>query len=125
MGRQVLVIDDEPDIIDVLRTSLEVTAGWDVVSASSGHEGLMRARAARPDAILLDVVMPDIPGPDVCRRLRAEPETCHIPVILLTARVREHDRDAFAAAGASGFIPKPFDPLTISSEIARILEWSA
>jgi len=122
--RRILVIDDEEDIQEVLQTSLEIIAGWEVLRARSGPEGLARAAAEQPDAILLDVMMPDMDGPATFRKLQADAATRDIPVILLTARVQAADRHAFAALGAPGFIPKPFDPLTICLRIGEILGWA-
>jgi CheY-like chemotaxis protein len=119
---RVLVIDDEEDIQEVLQTSLEILAGWQVSKARSGAEGLRKAAVEQPDAILLDIMMPGMDGPTTFRRLQATSITRQIPIILLTARVRQDD-DRIAALGVSGFIAKPFDPLTIAHRIADILGW--
>src|SRR5258708_31514126 len=85
-NRRVVLIDDEDDIREVAQLSLELVARWDVVTASSGAEGVVRALADQPDVILLDVMMPDLDGPATFVQLQAEPPTRHIPVILLTAK---------------------------------------
>src|SRR5919204_4180027 len=84
--RRVLLIDDEDDIREVAQLSLEIVANWHVSTASSGAEGVGRAKADQPDAIILDVMMPDMDGDAPFRTLQATPATRHIPVILLTAK---------------------------------------
>ncbi len=122
--RRILVIDDEEDIQEILQTSLEIIAGWKVLKARSGLEGLAKAAAEQPDAILLDVMMPAMDGAATFKRLQADAATRHIPVILLTARVQSADRRALGELGAPGLIAKPFDPLTISHRIGAILGWA-
>ena len=120
MTKRILVIDDEPDIREVTQIALEETAGWTTLAASSGAEGLAAA-AALPDAILLDIMMPDMDGFTVLAKLKADPRTAEIPVILLTAKVQSvHGK--LRAQGA-GVILKPFDPMTLATEIAHLLGW--
>jgi len=121
MSKRVLIIDDEDDIREVTQIALQLNTGWEVLLAASGVEGIMVAQAELPDAILLDVMMPDLDGMAVLGRLKAGERTAKIPVILLTATVRRA-REA-AVREAAGVIVKPFDPLTLASEIARILGW--
>jgi CheY-like chemotaxis protein len=123
--RRILVVDDEEDIQEVLRATLEILAGWEVLKAGSGREGVAMAAAEQPDVILLDVMMPEMDGPATFRRLQADAATRHIPVILLTARVLTSDQRVFAELGVPGFIAKPFDPLTITRRIADLLGWTA
>lgn len=119
----VLIVDDEDDIREVARMSLELVGGWDVLTAGSGEEGIVAAARSRPDAILLDVMMPDMDGPTTVRHLRANPSTREIPVILLTAKVQAKERRQFADLPVSGVIGKPFDPLDLVSRIAGTLGW--
>jgi len=121
MSKRVLIIDDEDDIREVTQIALQLNTGWEVLLAASGVEGIMVAQAEVPDAILLDVMMPDLDGMAVLGRLKAGERTAKIPVILLTATVRRA-REA-AVREAAGVIVKPFDPLTLASEIAGILGW--
>ena len=123
MPKRILVIDDEDDIREVAQLSLEMTTGWDVVSAASGAAGIEAARARRPDAILLDVMMPEMVGPTTFQRLRADAATAAIPVILLTAKAQSSDRSRFMDLGVDGVLTKPFDPLTLGSEVAAALDW--
>ncbi|MFP5207867.1 MAG: response regulator [Acidobacteriota bacterium] len=124
MARKILIIDDEEDIRQVAALSLETVAGWEVVMASSGPQGLARAAEHQPDAILLDVMMPGMDGPTTFRELRKNPSTAHIPVLLLTAKVQSTDQRRFADLGVEAVLFKPFDPLTLSNEIALVLGWN-
>lgn len=122
-AHRVLIVDDEDDIREVARMSLELIRGWDVLTAGCGREGIDVASAERPDAILLDVMMPDLDGPSTVRQLRAEPSTREVPVILLTAKVQASDRRQFADLPISGVIAKPFDPLVLGDRVAELLGW--
>lgn len=124
MTRRILIIDDEEDIRQVAALSLETMAGWDVVMASSGAQGLTQAIEHHPDAILLDVMMPGMDGPSTFRELRKNPATAHIPVLLLTAKVQSSDQRRFADLGVDAVLFKPFDPLTLSAQIGSALGWS-
>ncbi len=123
MGRKILIIDDEEDIREVASLSLETVAGWEVIKASSGAQGVARAAEHRPDAILLDVMMPGMDGPDTFRELRRNPATAGIPVLLLTAKVQGSDQRRFAGLGVEAVLFKPFDPLTLATQISRALGW--
>lgn len=123
MSHRILIIDDEDDIREVAALSLETVAGWDVVTANSGAQGLARAIEQQPDAILLDVMMPGMDGPTTFRELRKNPATAKIPVLFLTAKVQATDRRRFADLGIHAVLVKPFDPLTLSTQIANVLGW--
>jgi CheY-like chemotaxis protein len=124
MSRRLLVIDDEEDIREVASLTLELKEGWEVAAAGSGADGIRLARdGAPPDAILLDVMMPDMDGPTTLRMLRALPETQAIPVIFLTAKVQAADRRRYLDMGVSGVIAKPFDPLMLGRNICECLNW--
>lgn len=122
-AKRILVIDDEDDIREIAQISLEMVANWQVVTASSGNEGLAKASTEQLDAILLDVMMPDMDGPSTFQELQADGTTQHIPVLLLTAKVQAIDRRRFADLGVKGVISKPFDPLKLANEVAEILGW--
>jgi CheY-like chemotaxis protein len=124
LARKILIIDDEDDIREVARLSLESVAGWDVIVANSGAQGVARAAEQHPDAILLDVMMPGMDGPTTFKQLRSNPDTARIPVLLLTAKVQGTDQRRFADLGVEAILFKPFDPLTLSSQIAGALGWS-
>jgi CheY-like chemotaxis protein len=121
---RILIIDDEDDIREVAALSLESVAGWEVIMASSGAQGLVRAAEYLPDAILLDVMMPGMDGPTTFRELRKNPRTARIPVLLLTAKVQSTDQRRFADLGVEAVLFKPFDPMTLSAEICTILGWN-
>lgn len=125
MTRRILVVDDEDDIREVVRLSLELAAGWEVLDAPDGAEGLHLTRTERLDAVLLDVMMPDLDGPSVFAMMRNEPATQGIPVVLLTAKLQPADRQRFADLGVAGTIPKPFDPMTLHQQLADSLGWVA
>ncbi|HVU47707.1 MAG TPA: response regulator [Terracidiphilus sp.] len=124
MSRKILIIDDEDDIREVAALSLESIAGWEVIVASSGAQGIVRAAENKPDAILLDVMMPGMDGPSTFRELRKNPATSTIPVLLLTAKVQATDQRRFADLGVEAILFKPFDPLTLSTQISDVLGWS-
>jgi len=124
MSKCVLIIDNEEGVLGLARASLEAPGGWRVLTARSGKEGLACAAAERPDAILLDVMMPDLDGPATVRQLRANPATRSIPVILLSAKIQSADRHQFANLDVRGVISKPFDPLRIAAQISTTLGWS-
>jgi CheY-like chemotaxis protein len=119
--RHILVIDDEADIREVAGISLEAIGGWRVSTAGGGQEGIAKAVAEKPDAILCDVMMPDIDGPTTFARLQENPDTAGIPVVLLTARVQHADRVGFAQLGVAGVLSKPFDPMELSDRVDALL----
>lgn len=123
MAKRILIVDDEDDIREVAALSLETIAGYQVLAANSGIAALSMAAAEQPDAILLDVMMPDMDGPATLRKLQARPETAHIPVVFLTAKVQPSERARFASLGAAAVLSKPFDPLTLGAELADVLGW--
>ena len=123
MQKHILLIDDEDDIREVTAVSLETVAGWQVSSARSGIDGIELAKKAMPDAILLDVMMPEQDGPATLRLLRSNEVTARIPVIFLTAKAQSVERDRLQAIGAAGTLAKPFNPLTLANQISEILNW--
>jgi CheY-like chemotaxis protein len=121
--RRVLVVDDDELLREVARTALEVVGGWDVSTAHSGTQAQDKAKTERPDVILLDVMMPGVDGPSTVMALRAEPMTRDIPVIFLTAKMPPEDDAQWQALGLTGVIRKPFDPMTLSTDMTRLLGW--
>jgi len=119
-GATVLVVDDDPGIRQLLQMSLE-TEGYLVLTANDGADGLERARTARPDLMVVDVMMPKMNGLDVARTLKADPETATIPIILLSARAQAGDLRAGTATGADDYVTKPFDPLDLLDRVSRLL----
>ena len=111
-----LIIDDDRDLLQLVRRTLEFTAGWEVTTAGSGTAGLELARSATPDVILLDVMMPEMDGYEVCRRLKADPATAPVPIVLLTAR-RDLNERRLADSGAAGVVFKPFQPRDLAQQV--------
>ena len=121
--RRVLLVDDEELIREVAEVSLAKVGGWEVLTASSGEEGLGKAVAEHPDAILLDVMMPGLDGPGTLARLQADPATAAIPVVFLTAKVRQSEQQQWVDLGAAGVLVKPFDPMSLANQVATVLGW--
>jgi CheY-like chemotaxis protein len=124
MTPRILIIDDDADIREVTALSLETVAGWEVLRARSGAEGIQRASLEQPDAILLDVMMPDIDGPTTYQILKQNGHTAHIPVLLLTAKVQASELRKLDDLGVVAILAKPFDPLTLPEKISNLLGWS-
>jgi two-component system OmpR family response regulator len=118
---KVLIIDDEPDIRRIARLGLARVGGMEVVDAASGADGLVRARADKPDAILLDVMMPGLDGPSTLARLREDPETASVPVVFLTAKAIASEVERLKSLGAAGVLTKPFDPMTLARDLKAAL----
>ncbi len=120
MDNRVLVVDNEADIRRFIEVNLRLE-GFEVISAAAGDEALEMARAEESALVLLDVMMPGIDGIEVCRRLRADPRTSHIPVILLTAKSMTVDKVVGLAAGADDYVLKPFDPMELVARVQTTL----
>lgn len=119
----VVLIEDDPDLRALTRATLQFTAGWEVMTAASGPEGLEVVRRVRPDAVIVDLMMPGMDGYDVCQNLTGDPETAGTPVVFLTARKRV-DEARMRAVGAAGVIFKPFEPEQLATQIQRLCEGS-
>jgi CheY-like chemotaxis protein len=123
--RTILIIDDESDIREVAAMSVEAVCGWRVSQATNGREGVRMAQEQQPDAILLDVMMPDLDGPSTLHLLRSNQRTTQIPVIFLTAKVQSADRKRFAELGVAAVLSKPFDPMLLCGQIREALGWES
>jgi CheY-like chemotaxis protein len=124
VNHRVLVVDDEEDIRAIARLALEKVAGWHVRTASSGKEAIEAVADDPPEAVLLDVQMPDLDGPSTVQLLREDRRIPRVHILLLTAKVQRADRQRFAALDIDGVIAKPFDPMTLHVQIAEELGWS-
>lgn len=113
---RLLLVDDEPDIRAIAKLALERVGGWEVAAAGSAEEAVAAVQAAKPDVVLLDVMMPETDGPATLEQLRPLLGEA-TPVIFLTGR---SERDALLALGAAGVIMKPFDPISLPREVAAI-----
>lgn len=118
--RTVLLIEDEPDVRDLVRLNLK-KAGFRVIEAGEGLAGLELARTRRPDAIILDLMLPELRGEEVCRQLRAASATSDIPVIMLTAKARPKERVAGLELGADDYVTKPFSPRELILRLEAVL----
>ena len=117
MSRTILIVEDDPDVVRVARAYLE-REGYVVLVESDGEAGLLRARAARPDLVVLDWMLPNTSGLDVLRRLRADGE---VPVLMLTARTDEADRVLGLELGADDYLTKPFSPRELVARVGAVL----
>ena len=119
--KHILLVDDENDIREVAAISMQAVGGWQVSSAGGGNEAIAMALAEQPDAILLDVMMPDLDGPATFKLLQEDDRTRDIPVILLTAKAQAADRRSFDELGVAGVLSKPFDPMSLPDQVAALL----
>lgn len=123
-SRRVLVVDDDDSVREVAQAALELVGGWRVLIARSGTEAVDIALSEHPDAVLLDVMMPGVDGPTTAQTLKADERTRQIPVIFLTAKVSSGDSRDWGGLELAGVIAKPFDPMTLSAQIAELLGWT-
>jgi len=123
-NKRLLVIDDDDGVREIIQISLEAAAGWDVIPASSGQEGIELAATQKPDAILLDMMMPGMDGKATYRGLQENPLTQGIPTILLTAKAKNSEKQQFIQdLGVTGVITKPFDAMGLVQQIRGLLHW--
>jgi DNA-binding response OmpR family regulator len=119
---RILIIEDQADIRRLIRWTLEFE-DYEIHEASNGPAGLEQARAIKPDLVLLDVMMPGgLDGFQVCEQLKADPALASVPVVMLTARSQQRDRDAGNRAGADAFLAKPFSPLQLVETVSGMLK---
>ncbi len=119
---RILHVDDEPDIREVVDLSLNLNPDFEVRACASGAEAIAAAAEWSPLLILLDVMMPEMDGPTTLARLRKNPQTAEIPVVFMTARAQSREIEHFMALGARGVISKPFDPMTLASQVQSHLQ---
>lgn len=122
--RTALLIDDEPDLIELVRFNLQKES-FNVISAGDGEAGLQLAKQQTPDVIVLDLMMPKMDGLEVCKRLRANDRTAQIPIIMLTARAAETDKVVGLELGADDYLTKPFSPRELVARIKAVLRRTA
>ncbi len=118
---RILVVDDEPEAVELVEYNLR-QAGYAVTTAADGAEALKKARAAAPDLMVLDVMLPEMDGFEVCKILRREPATARVPILMLTAKAAEIDRVLGLELGADDYLTKPFSPRELLLRIRKILE---
>lgn len=117
MDKKILVIEDDPATSRLVDYTLR-HKGYQVMTASNGLEGIRKAQREKPDLLILDVMLPGIDGFEICNRLRAEPDTAQLPILMFSAKAQEIDRDTGLKVGADDYLSKPADP----SEIVRRVE---
>jgi len=120
-GKRILVVDDEKDLIKLIDMRLK-TAGYEVLTALDGREGLEMARKEKPDLIILDVMLPKLEGNQVCKMLKGDALYKNIPIIILTGRVQKKDEELAIEAGADSFLQKPFESADLLEKIKVLLE---
>ncbi|MDP2928750.1 MAG: response regulator [Candidatus Omnitrophota bacterium] len=120
MGKTILIVEDEQNLVELLKFRLE-TNGYHVEVAFDGEDGLSKISTVKPDLVILDIMMPKIDGYEVLRRVKADPKTKNIPIIVLTARTQNKDIDQAKTLNADSFIAKPFEPSQLLGEIERLL----
>ncbi len=120
MAKKILIVDDERDIVEIVRMRL-VSHGYDVVSAYDGREGLARVRETQPDLIILDVMMPEINGSTLCGILKFDEQFCHIPVIMLSVKARDLDREIGGRVKADAYLTKPFEAQELIDTVKKLI----
>ena len=120
MNRKILVVEDDPSALRLAGYALE-QEGYQVITASDGLEGVRKARDEHPDLIILDIMLPGLDGYEVCQQLRKEPETAKLPILILSAKAREIDKDTGLKIGADDYLTKPADPSTIVAKVKALL----
>ena len=120
MNLSAILAEDDPDIQLVARLALK-RAGFDVTVVGNGQEALEAVQRTPPDVILLDWMMPELDGPETCRRLKSDPATAGIPVVFLTAKSQEAEIQRGLSLGAAGYVTKPFDALALGQQIKDIV----
>jgi len=121
MNKKILVIEDDPGSLRLIRYTLE-REGYQVLTATDGLEGLRKAQNKEPDLIVSDLMLPGIDGFEICRCLRAEPQTAELPIFILSAVVSEIDNETKLKVGADDYISKPWHRLELATKIATMLE---
>jgi DNA-binding response OmpR family regulator len=119
-SKKILIVEDEHDILQLVKLYLE-KEGFRTVAAKTGTEGLLYAKQEKPDLVVLDLMLPEIDGLEVCKRLRSAPETAMLPIIMLTAKAEESDTIVGLELGADDYVTKPFSPKTLVARIKALL----
>ncbi len=120
-SKNILIVEDERDVVDLLVLNLRKAGGFAISTASDGVNGLNKARSDKPAFIILDLMLPRMPGLEVCKILKSDPATRHIPIMMLTAKAEEIDRIVGLEFGADDYVTKPFSPREVILRIQAIL----
>jgi two-component system phosphate regulon response regulator PhoB len=124
-SKRILIVEDEKDVVDLLTLNLRKSGGFAISTAADGAAGLTKARAEKPDFIILDLMLPKMPGLEVCKILKSDSATRHIPILMLTARAEEIDRIVGLEFGADDYVTKPFSPREVILRIKAVLRRGA
>ena len=119
MSKRVVVVEDDLDILELITYNLE-REGYEVTGATTGEDGVEAARSTKPDLVLLDLMLPGIDGLEVCRRLKADPDTAHIPVVMVSAKGEETDIVTGLELGADDYVTKPFSPKVLIARMRAV-----
>jgi two-component system phosphate regulon response regulator PhoB len=119
LGKHVLAVEDDKDILELITFNLE-KEGYEVTGVTSGEDGVDAARTEKPDLVLLDLMLPGMDGLEVCRRLKGDPNTSHVPVIMVTAKGEETDIVTGLELGADDYVTKPFSPKVLIARIRAV-----
>lgn len=120
-SKRILIVDDDDDVREATQMCLEITGHWEVLKASNGPDGIAIAQSEKPDAILLDMMLPGMDGITILQKLRSNPDTEKIPIVILTAKAQASEQKEFRQLKVASIITKPYDPLTISQQISSAL----
>jgi len=120
MNNRILVIEDDPDALRLIEYTLR-QEGYQTLSAIDGLEGIQKAQEEAPDLIILDVMLPGLDGYDVCNELRRKPETYIVPILMISAKARQEDKNIGLKLGADDYVAKPADPLVIVDKVKTLL----
>jgi DNA-binding response OmpR family regulator len=118
---RILVVDDEPDAVELIGFNLK-SSGFEVITAADGEEALKKAKALLPDLIVLDLMLPEVDGLEVCKILRRDPATSGLPIVMLTAKAAEIDRVLGLELGADDYVTKPFSPRELVLRVKNVLQ---
>ena len=121
MNKKILVIEDDPNALRLMVYTLE-QEGYQVITASDGLDGLTKAQDEHPDLVVLDVMLPGLDGYEVCRQLRQQTETAALPILMLSAKARQDDKDVGLKMGADDYLAKPADPSAIVDRVKALLD---
>jgi DNA-binding response OmpR family regulator len=120
MGKKILVIEDDPAISRLVDYSLR-HEGYEVTAATNGLEGIRKAQNEAPDLVILDVMLPGMDGFEICHRLRSEPDTARLPILMFSAKAQEIDKKTGLKVGADDYLPKPAAPAEIVNRVRKLL----
>ena len=121
MAKKILVIDDEPELVKALTIRLE-SKGYEVAPAYDGEEGLSKIRATKPELVLLDIMLPKLDGRDMLKKAKEDPDIKDIPIVILSAKAEQWDRELALKLGAEEYIEKPLEALKLLRQISNVFK---